>query len=75
MARLIRRAMPHVTTLVSYHDTSAHCGAIYRAAGWKMDGVSRGKDWRTRSRPGRPHAVSLAPKVRWVRALRRASGV
>jgi hypothetical protein len=72
MVRLIHRTMPHVTTLVSYHDTSVHCGIIYSAAGWTRDALTRGKDWRTPARPGRPHAVSLAPKVRWVRILRHA---
>ncbi len=70
VTRMIRRTMPHITTLVSYHDTSVHCGAIYRAAGWKLDAITRGKDWRTPARPRRPAAVSLAPKVRWVRVLR-----
>ena len=70
MARLIRREMSHVTTLVSYHDTSIHCGTVYSAAGWVRDAVTRGKDWRTPSRPCRPCAISLAPKVRWLRILR-----
>jgi hypothetical protein len=69
MTRLIRRWKPAIVALVSYHDTSAHSGAIYRAAGWKIDGVTRGKDWCNSSRPGRPHSISLAPKVRWVRFL------
>jgi hypothetical protein len=70
MVRLVRQTMPHVTTVVSYHDTSVHCGTIYSEAGWVKETVTRGKDWRTLARPNRPHAVSLAPKVRWVRILR-----
>ena len=70
MTRMIRRSMPQISTLVSYHDTSVHSGAIYRAAGWKLDAITRGKDWRNASRPNRPPAVSLAPKVRWIRVLR-----
>jgi hypothetical protein len=70
MVRLFRKGMPRITTLVSYHDTSVHNGCIYRAAGWTLDGVTCGKDWRNASRPNRPRAVSLAPKVRWVRVLR-----
>jgi hypothetical protein len=27
--------MPRINTRVSYHDTSVHTGAIYRAAGWR----------------------------------------
>jgi hypothetical protein len=67
---MIRQSMPRINTLVSYHDTSVHCGAIYRAAGWKMDAITCGKDWRNASRPNRPVAVSVAPKVRWLRMLR-----
>jgi hypothetical protein len=69
MARLIRRSLPRIKALISYHDTSVHCGAIYRAAGWQMDAVTRGKDWRNASRPNRPPAVSVAPKVRWIKYL------
>lgn len=44
MARMIRQAMPHINTLVSYGDTSEHNGAISQAAGCPTDATTRGKD-------------------------------
>ncbi len=70
MARMIRQGIPRINTLVRYYDTSVHCGAIYRAAGWPTDAITRGKDWRNAGRPaessagGQPGAGgSLGPRA------------
>jgi hypothetical protein len=69
MEILIRRARPEVVRLISYQDTEAHTGAIYKAAGWIEATLSEGDEW---DRPGRsrPKAQSDAPKRRWEKALR-----
>lgn len=68
MARLIRKAKPEVTRLISYQDTQAHTGAIYKAAGWQVGATSDGDGW-DRPNRSRPAAQSLAPKVRWEKVL------
>jgi hypothetical protein len=68
MARLIRRYRPHVNTLVSYSDTEAHRGTIYKAAGWRQTATNRDGNWTRRKRP-RPEAQSAAPKLRWEKTL------
>jgi hypothetical protein len=68
MARLIRKARPWVTTLVSYSDTAVHQGTIYRAAGWRPTLASDGGEWARRKRPN-PPTQSTAPKQRWEFAL------
>lgn len=69
MRRWIMREMPHIAILISYQDTEAHAGTIYKASGWKMASIYAGKQWddvgRKRSRP-----QSTAAKVRWECVLR-----
>ena len=76
MARLIRRCRPTVKVLVSYQDTEAHTGAIYRASGWTATTLSGKGDWNrplSRNQNGsprtRPKAQSEAPKQRWEKRL------
>lgn len=67
MRRLVMKARPDVVRLISYQDTAAHSGGIYRAAGWKRAKVSTNKKrwtWGCESRP-RPAAQSEAPKRCW----------
>lgn len=52
MARMIRQAMPHINTLVSYGDTSEHNGAISRGG--------RLPDGRDHARQGLTHADRTA---------------
>jgi hypothetical protein len=68
MARDIRERLPEVETLVSYQDTEAHTGCIYRAAGWSATRRLEGDTW---DRPSRPRADSqtVAPKHRWEKEL------
>jgi hypothetical protein len=69
MAMLVRRARPAAMRLVSYQDTEAHTGGIYRAAGWTMTDTSDSNTtWTWSGRP-RPKAQSDAPKVRWEKPL------
>lgn len=74
MARLVSRARPDVLRLVSYSDTEAHTGCIYRAAGWVATVRHRGRtpDWNTPARP-RPPSQSRAPKQRWEKVLKENS--
>jgi len=44
-------------------------GTTLRAAGWRLDGITRGGRWSTASRP-RADAGPLGPKQRWVLDLR-----
>lgn len=69
MTRLLRRERPHLERLISYQDTEAHTGAIYRAAGWTpADVVGSQVVWSCPSR-FRPASQSTAPKVRWEKPL------
>ncbi len=69
MARLIRTDKPQVNRLISYQDTEAHAGTIYRASGWTATATRKGSEWSCPSRP-RPKAQSAADKVRWEKVLR-----
>jgi hypothetical protein len=69
MTRFIRRELPEIERLVSYHDTEVHSGAIYRAAGWTATTVNRHGNWTRKSRD-RPRAQSEAAKQRWELALK-----
>lgn len=76
MARLIRQERPKVTRLMSYQDTDAHTGGIYRAAGWTATARSKSGTWNqpnSRNTNGckrtRPADQSTAEKQRWERVL------
>ena len=66
MALLIRRERPSVRKLISYQDTEAHVGTIYRASGWVPVEQDRkgARHWNMPSRP-RPAAEFTADKIRW----------
>jgi hypothetical protein len=69
MARLVRAARPAAVRLISYQDTAAHTGTIYKAAGWRAAGRKGSQTrWDMPGRKRRP-PQSAAPKVRWERPL------
>lgn len=70
MARLIRTARPEVCRLISYQDTEAHTGGIYRAAGWAK-AYPRSKSSTGWDMPGRrrPASQSDADKQRWEKVM------
>jgi hypothetical protein len=69
MAMLVRSERPELERLISYQDTEAHTGCIYRAAGWVMvDTTASCTDWNMPGRP-RPESQSKSPKVRWEKVL------
>ena len=66
MKRWLQENARGVTRLISYHDTAAHKGTIYKAAGWVESG--RRSDHAGWSRPRRRRAdlqLAFAEKVRW----------
>ena len=64
MVKDIKKQFPDVTRLVSYQDTEAHFGTIYKASGWNLASAPVSIDWNTSTRK-RNVAQSSAPKVRW----------
>ena len=70
MTRLIRRRWPNVVRLISYQDTEAHTGGIYRAAGWQPIVVPNSQtNWAASVSRPRPTSQSTAIKVRWEKRL------
>jgi hypothetical protein len=69
MALLIKRQMPQIIKLLSYQDTAAHIGTIYKAAGWVEAYRGKFTSWDVHSK--RPGSVeqSVADKVRWEKIL------
>lgn len=69
MRILIKNLYPDTLKLISYQDTEAHTGCIYKAAGWNPvvsnpgDGKGWGKGWM--SRPENSEPQSNADKIRW----------
>jgi hypothetical protein len=53
-----------VNTLISYQDTEAHHGTIYKADNWVMANRGSLSEWNTKTR-NRALAQSTAPKIRW----------
>jgi hypothetical protein len=65
MTRLIKRQWPELVALVSYQDTGAHEGTIYKASGWtNASEQSCFVDWSGTLRK-RNAAQSTSPKIRW----------
>ena len=64
MIKDIKSRFPDVTMLVSYQDTEVHTGTIYKAANWKLDIVSKFKDWSNETRK-RNAVQTKADKIRW----------
>jgi hypothetical protein len=79
MAKIIKKEMPLITTLVSYQDIEAHSGTIYKAANWIADKSHTGGSWnrpnaknmngRPRTRPDSNKATG--PKQRWIYRIRK----
>ena len=64
MRRYIKKELPHITILISYQDTDAHKGTIYKASGWLPANRSKGHSWTCNDRK-RNKEQSLSDKVRW----------
>lgn len=64
MRKDIEKRFPDVLRLISYQDTEAHSGTIYKASGWHLANEPVAMDWSTSKRK-RNIAQSSAPKVRW----------
>ena len=75
MTKMIRRKYPEIVRLISYQDTEAHAGTIYKAAGWKAMHRVCDTNWGLR---GGPHSRKRNPvnapgvKVRWELIVRAA---
>ena len=70
MERLIPVAFPDVVRLISYQDTEAHQGTIYKASNWVNAHTGQGQEWTRPSRRSLPQQ-SAAPKIRWEKELNR----
>ena len=71
----IKNRKPNINKLISYQDTDAHHGTIYKASNWKIGNIgerinenSKYNNWKTR--PGKRNQ-SLAPKIRWELDIKR----
>lgn len=65
MRKDVKKRWPELVGLVSYQDTSAHQGTIYKASGWQMvDTRGSLTEWSVNGRV-RNNEQSKAPKVRW----------
>jgi hypothetical protein len=65
MCKDIKKRFPEIIRLISYQDTVAHLGTIYKASNWKLiNTMSKETDWRSTGRK-RNIPQSNAPKVRW----------
>lgn len=64
MRKDIEQKFPDVLRLISYQDTEAHHGTIYKASNWYLASEPTSIDWNTSTRK-RSAAQSSAPKVRW----------
>lgn len=65
MRKDINKRFPEIIRLISYQDTGAHLGTIYKASGWKLiNTMSKEVDWAASGRK-RNKPQSDSPKVRW----------
>jgi len=69
MVKMIRKKFPDIKRLISYQDTEAHKGTIYKASNWRIGGESKGMSWTTKNRRRNPEQT-LANKIRWEFQLR-----
>jgi len=69
MRKDIAKRLPHIDRLISYQDTEAHHGTIYKASGWTPKAASDGAAWTTKTR-NRNKEQSRARKIRWEYELR-----
>lgn len=64
MIKQIKNNHPEIETLISYQDTDAHLGTIYKASNWIAVNVSKaGMTWTNRE--NRKPDQSTAAKIRW----------
>lgn len=70
MERLLIVKFPEVIKLISYQDTEAHHGTIYKAANWIATNRSSGGEWNVPSRRALPQQTD-ADKIRWEKDLHR----
>jgi hypothetical protein len=69
MIRDIKKKFPELARVISYQDTVAHHGTIYKASGWTPCNVaSTMVDWNVNGRV-RAETQSKAPKIRWEKQL------
>lgn len=69
MRKDIGKKFPEIRRLISYQDTEAHTGTIYKASGWILrNTMSKEVDWGTNGRQ-RSEPQSHAPKIRWEYAI------
>lgn len=65
MRKDVKRRWPELVGLVSYQDTDAHAGTIYKASGWTMVDTTKSlTHWSVNGRI-RNKEQSTAAKVRW----------
>ncbi|MDH7578923.1 MAG: hypothetical protein QHH75_14165 [Bacillota bacterium] len=56
--RWVRQHLPDVFRLIAYADPGrGHKGTIYRAAGWRLVGMTRSSSWTRTGRPRRDAAL------------------
>ena len=51
--------------LISYQDTEAHTGTIYKAAGWHKAAENNAMDYSLNGKRSRPKQKHMARKIRW----------
>jgi hypothetical protein len=72
--KIIRAQLPEIHTLISYSDpTYGHTGIIYKAAGWKYDGETKGRQWKRYGEERgemRRQARIVSNKIRWKKELK-----
>jgi len=65
MRKDIKKIRPDIIRLISYQDTGAHHGTIYKASNWVIERESEYISWdKHRTRPGQLEQ-STANKIRW----------
>ena len=65
MKKDIKKRFPEIIRLISYQDTEAHFGTIYKASGWTLiETMNKNVEWTTGKRKRSP-VQSTASKVRW----------
>jgi hypothetical protein len=69
MRKAIKGDMPEIKRLISYQDTGAHQGTIYKAAGWLATCKSEYVSWEHHSKRPGSMEQSTADKVRWECAI------
>ncbi len=67
--RRIRALWPEIARLVSYQDTGAHHGTIYKAGNWQVAAETRYRPWGHAKR-ARGASQTISPKIRWEKQLR-----